>query len=270
MLQNATSFPIGPRNGLEIPPPEVFSIDGPGNILAHAFYPYEMGSWGGDVHFDEAENWQENATDLTKGVDFYTVALHELGHSLVNKQLDDDIENENEDYDSKEASSELEQTTELTTSSYFGDSTKGEKVNIFGDYRQTIGLLWTIQSSTLVQGFARQHQTYDACYERFDKTLILFAAKNNRTYLFADTIFWRLNDELKTLDKGYPKSMSRWPGLPENIDAAATLPSGKTYFFKDNRYWLYNNFTCSPERGYPRRASTAWLRLYHKNKTFII
>lgn len=41
-----------------------------------------MGSWGGDVHFDEDENWQENSTDLAKGVDFYTVALHELGHSL--------------------------------------------------------------------------------------------------------------------------------------------------------------------------------------------
>ena len=50
--------------------------------MAHAFYPYEMGSWGGDVHFDEDENWKENSTDLTKGVDFYTVALHELGHSL--------------------------------------------------------------------------------------------------------------------------------------------------------------------------------------------
>lgn len=59
-----------------------FPFDGAGNILAHAFYPYEMESWGGDVHFDEDENWQENATDLNIGVDFYSVALHELGHSL--------------------------------------------------------------------------------------------------------------------------------------------------------------------------------------------
>lgn len=34
------------------------------------------------MHFDEDENWKENSPDLSQGVDFYTVALHELGHSL--------------------------------------------------------------------------------------------------------------------------------------------------------------------------------------------
>ena len=56
-----------------------------------------------------------------------------------------------------------------------------------------------------------------------------FKAKNNRTYIFADTIFWRYNDELQALDEGYPKTMIRWPGIPDNIDAAATLPNGLFY-----------------------------------------
>ncbi|EAT45766.1 AAEL002982-PA, partial [Aedes aegypti] len=59
-----------------------YPFDGPGNILAHAFYPYEMQSYGGDIHFDEDENWKENSTHLSDGVDFYSVAIHELGHSL--------------------------------------------------------------------------------------------------------------------------------------------------------------------------------------------
>ena len=59
-----------------------YPFDGPGNILAHAYYPYEMESYGGDIHFDEDENWRENSTNLIDGVDFYSVALHELGHSL--------------------------------------------------------------------------------------------------------------------------------------------------------------------------------------------
>ncbi|XP_053692504.1 matrix metalloproteinase-2-like [Sabethes cyaneus] len=59
-----------------------YPFDGPGNILAHAFYPYEMNAYGGDIHFDEDENWKENSTHLTDGVDFYSVAIHELGHSL--------------------------------------------------------------------------------------------------------------------------------------------------------------------------------------------
>lgn len=83
-----------------------YPFDGPGNILAHAFYPYEMSSFGGDIHFDNDENWRENASHLAEGeildsspkfpfllevilvylleigVDFQSVAVHELGHSL--------------------------------------------------------------------------------------------------------------------------------------------------------------------------------------------
>lgn len=59
-----------------------YPFDGPGNILAHAFYPYEDPSYGGDVHFDNDENWVEGAQTLREGVDFLSVAIHELGHSL--------------------------------------------------------------------------------------------------------------------------------------------------------------------------------------------
>jgi len=60
------------------------------NVLAHAFYPGTWSDWGsdwnfgGDVHFDTGWVWVDDATDTTvdPDFDFYTVALHELGHSL--------------------------------------------------------------------------------------------------------------------------------------------------------------------------------------------
>ncbi|CAG9819280.1 unnamed protein product [Phaedon cochleariae] len=62
---------------------DVYPFDGPGFILAHAFFPYEQDGLGGDIHFDEDEKWiDKEAMSSDQGTDFYTVALHELGHSL--------------------------------------------------------------------------------------------------------------------------------------------------------------------------------------------
>ncbi len=58
-------------------------------VLAHAYQPviegmFLGGTIGGDIHFDVARNWVNNAADVFGNgqFDFYTVALHELGHSL--------------------------------------------------------------------------------------------------------------------------------------------------------------------------------------------
>jgi hypothetical protein len=51
------------------------NFDGNGNILAHAYYPPPLGgSYAGQIHFDDAENWDETM--------LLSVATHEIGHAL--------------------------------------------------------------------------------------------------------------------------------------------------------------------------------------------
>ncbi|XP_067641638.1 stromelysin-1-like isoform X2 [Eurosta solidaginis] len=331
-----------------------FPFDGPGNILAHAYYPYEMGSWGGDVHFDEDENWKENSTELADGVDFYAVAAHEIGHSLglahsphyssimfpyykgpgagtlldyddtlamysiyLTKVLEDDEATTIQESES-ETSTDIDRNVSSlaatpTMSSFFDDNeTIDFSPNTFDPLDTTTStttvrtrvtttsLLPTPELSKIPNICHANVRHIDAAYQRYDgagvfftgdtywvfsytqgilptliegsplslskligTTAIIDAAmmwpKNNLTYIFSGTQFWRFNDRLNRLDDGYPKSMSRWPGIPNNLDAVATLKNGKTYFFKDNIYWLYDNINIRPFRGYPRRASTAWL-----------
>jgi hypothetical protein len=63
-----------------------YPFDGPGGVLAHTFYPAPPNPEpiAGDMHFDDSESWH-----IGSNTDLFSVALHELGHSLGLGHADD-------------------------------------------------------------------------------------------------------------------------------------------------------------------------------------
>ncbi len=81
--QNPT-FTIGWHSGAH---GDSDAFDGPGNVIAHAFFPPPCGGiHAGEMHFDEAENFTASATS---GLNLQAVALHEIGHLLGLGHSDD-------------------------------------------------------------------------------------------------------------------------------------------------------------------------------------
>lgn len=67
---------------------------------------------------------------------------------------------------------------------------------------------------------------------------------NGKIYFYKGAKFWRF-DPLKRppVKSTYPKPVSNWEGIPNDIDAALQYTNGYTYFFKGDKYYRFNDRT---------------------------
>lgn len=190
-------------------------FDGPGGTLAHAYFPV----YGGDAHFDDAEQW---TIDSFRGTNLFQVAAHEFGHSLGLSHSDVKSALMAPFYRGYEPYFRLDEDDIQGIQALYGTKTSNNGGVPSGPKPTTTA--------------SPSEEDSELCTN--SKVDTMFNSAEGHMYVFKGDRYWRLTSDGVAV--GYPKLISHsWKGLPGNIDAAFTYKNGKTYFFKGSKYWRY-------------------------------
>ncbi|XP_053165585.1 collagenase 3-like [Hemicordylus capensis] len=191
---------------------DFFPFDGPLGQLAHAFAPGD--NLGGDVHFDDDETW----TSDFRAFNLFAVAAHEFGHALG-----------------------LEHSRDPVALMYPFYTYRDLKDFVLPqDDVQGIQALYGPQKGTVnAKAPAR-------CHPNFSPDAI--AEIHGDKIIFKDIFMWY--PQITQKDWGVIQLL--WPGLPNQVDAAYSLPvKDLVFIFRGKEFWALkgNNIL----HGYPQK-----------------
>ena len=86
---------------------------------------------------------------------------------------------------------------------------------------------------------------------------------NDKIYFFKGDKYWKYDPNSNpSVDSSYPRPISKWKGIPNNIDAAVTYSNSKAYFFKSGKYYKFDDETLAVSDNdvypYPRDTGDWW------------
>lgn len=85
---------------------------------------------------------------------------------------------------------------------------------------------------------------------------------NGKIYFYKGSKFWRFDPSQRPPVKStYPKLISNWDGVPDNLDAAFQWTNGYTYFYKGGAYYRFNDRAFAVDvttPAFPRSTAYWW------------
>ena len=85
---------------------------------------------------------------------------------------------------------------------------------------------------------------------------------NDKIYFFKGSKYWKFEPEKRPpVDRDYPREISNWDGIPNDIDDALQYDNGFTYFFKAGQYYRFDDMKFKVDKGdppFPRDSRYWW------------
>uniref|UniRef100_A0AAY4A437 Peptidase metallopeptidase domain-containing protein n=1 Tax=Denticeps clupeoides TaxID=299321 RepID=A0AAY4A437_9TELE len=119
---------------------------------------------------------------------------------------------------------------------------------------------WVFSESSMEPGYPKNLKELGTGLPKDKLDTALFYTPTGMTYFFRGNKYYRFNEKTHSVDPEYPKPISVWKGVPDNVKGAIMSDDGVyTYFYKANKYWKFNNQQLRVESGYPKSVLTGWM-----------
>ena len=121
---------------------------------------------------------------------------------------------------------------------------------------------WRLTGSKMDSGYPKEiSEGFQGIPDDLDGALLWSA--NQKIYFFKGNQYWKYDpDSSPSVDDSYPRPISKWTGIPDNIDAAITYSNSKAYFFKSGKYYKFDDDTLAVSQNdvypYPRDVGEWW------------
>uniref|UniRef100_A0A8D2Q6W7 Peptidase metallopeptidase domain-containing protein n=1 Tax=Varanus komodoensis TaxID=61221 RepID=A0A8D2Q6W7_VARKO len=216
-----------------------YPFDGPGGMVAHAFFPGDP-QRAGNVHFDGDEEWTFRSPD-DFGTDLFAVAVHEFGHSLglVHSPSKHSIMRP---YYQGPVGDPLQYQLHMVDRTEI-QKLYGIRVPHSTEKPDVTSLLPDLLSLSGKEFPDRCTSTIDA-----------IAQIRGETFFFKGRYFWRQSQERHLISLRPALITGFWRGLPSTlskVDAVYERPTDhRILFFSGPLYWVFKDN--GVEEGYPR------------------
>ncbi|KAJ3604139.1 hypothetical protein NHX12_028880, partial [Muraenolepis orangiensis] len=230
-------------------------FDGPGGILAHAFFPKTHRQ--GDIHFDYDESWTLG-NDM--GTDLLQVAAHEFGHVLGLQHsrepgATNEIDVNTSGFVWRIRDGYLERGYPALASRHW----RGIPDPVDAAFEDHTGNIWFFQGENYWVFDAERRirgpeplRGLGLSAPRLQASLRWGQDSNFNTYLFGSGGYWKLSPSESRVDSVYPHSMQDWSGIPDHVDAAFKDIYGYAHFLRGRQYWKFDPGARNSLEGYPR------------------